>query len=331
MLFGSQNIKVKGSKATILMWGDIGDDWWAPVSASEIGEYLSQLDNVEEIEVRIHSRGGSVFAGVALYSYLKAHKAKVKVHIDGLCASIATVVAMAGDEIHMSNSAQFMIHNPWTVATGDSKNLVAGAKVLESLKVSIINSYLTKTNLTKEELSNAMDKTTYYTADEALNAGFITNIENNFDPKNLILEEDLTYASFQNKEKEGKKEMTKEELKNQHLEIYNSILNEGKEQERARFKALESLPTNEATKVIINSAKFETYKNANEIAMEILNTMNSIPTTPANKEVDPFAKRFEDAKNLGELGKDSGNVGGESADEKRNREIAEYLNLAKEL
>lgn len=329
MLFGSQNIKVKGSKAAILMWGDIGDGWWSPVSASEIAGYLSQLDNVEEIEVRINSRGGSVFAGVALYSYLKAHKAKIKVHIDGLCASIATVIAMAGDEIHMSNSAQFMIHNPWTVATGDSKNLVAGANVLDGLKVSIINSYLTKTNLTKEELANAMDKTTYYTAEEALNAGFITNIENNFDPKNLISGEqsDLTYASFQNTEKEGKKEMTKEELKNQHLEIYNSILNEGKEQERARFKALESLPTNEATKVIINSAKFETYKNANEIAMEILNTMNSASTPPSN---DPFAKRFEDAKNLGELGKDSGN-GGESADEKRNREIAEYLNLAEEL
>ena len=82
-------VRKKGNKAEILVLGDIGASWWASVNTQQIRKELAEFDDVEEITLRIDSPGGSVFAGIGLYSYLKDHKAKKKVYIDGMCLSFS--------------------------------------------------------------------------------------------------------------------------------------------------------------------------------------------------------------------------------------------------
>lgn len=309
-------VKKKGNKAEILILGDIGSSWWASVNTQQIRKELADFDDVEEITLRIDSPGGSVFAGIGLYSYLKDHKAKKKVYIDGMCASIATVIAMSGDEIYMNNASQFMIHNPWTIAVGEAKELRHDAEVLEGLKDSIINAYMTKTNLTKEELVKAMDKTTYYNAKDALAAGFITEITHTIDAKNCLEDWDMTYSNYEknyNKntldiqitENEERK-MTLKEIQDKHPDIYNEILNIGKNEERERIKALDTLSNkaNEIGKEIVNKAKYETFAEAGTIAMELIEKggiASAENRTLENKKVDPFDLRQNDAKELNKI------------------------------
>lgn len=309
-------VKKKGNKAEILILGDIGSSWWASVNTQQIRKELADFDDVEEINLRIDSPGGSVFAGIGLYSYLKDHKAKKKVYIDGMCASIATVIAMAGDEIYMNNASQFMIHNPWTIAVGEAKELRHDAEVLEGLKDSIISAYMTKTNLTKEELVKAMDKTTYYNAKDALAAGFITEITHTIDAKNCLEDWDMTYSNYeknynkntldiQTTENEERK-MTLKEIQDKHPDIYNEILNIGKNEERERIKALDTLSNkaNEIGKEIVNKAKYETFAEAGTIAMELIEKggiASAENRTLENKKVDPFDLRQNDAKELNEI------------------------------
>lgn len=309
-------VKKKGNKAEILVLGDIGSSWWASVNTQQIRKELADFDDVEEINLRIDSPGGSVFAGIGLYSYLKDHKAKKKVYIDGMCASIATVIAMAGDEIYMNNASQFMIHNPWTIAVGEAKELRHDAEVLEGLKDSIISAYMTKTNLTKEELIKAMDKTTYYNAKDALAAGFITEITHTTDAKNCLEDWDMTYSNYEKNYNKNtldmqtienkERKMTLKEIQDKHPDIYNEILNIGKNEERERIKALDTLSNkaNEIGKDIVNKAKYETFAEAGTIAVELIEKggiASAENRTLENKKVDPFDLRQNDAKELNEI------------------------------
>lgn len=310
-------VKKKGNKAEILVMGDIGASWWTSVNTQQIRKELAEFDDVEEITLRIDSPGGSVFAGIGLYSYLKDHKAKKKIYIDGMCASIATVIAMAGDEIYMNNAAQFMIHNPWTIAMGEAKELRHDAEVLDGLKDSIINAYMTKTKLTKEELEKAMDKSTYYKAEQALEAGFITEIRHTTDAKNCLDDWDMTYSQYEknynnknslraqktiiNNRNEEKK-MTLKELQDSHPSVYNEVLNVGKNEERERIKALDTLSSkvNETGQEIINEAKYKTFAAAGPIAMDLIEK-GGIASVQNTTPVNPFTARKDDAKNLDEI------------------------------
>lgn len=308
-------VKKKNNRAEILLYGEIGTSWWQSVNTKQIREELSEFDDVDEIVLRIDSPGGGVFAGIGLYSYLKDHKAKVKVYIDGMCGSIATVIAMAGDEVYMNNGAQFMIHNPWTVAMGEAKELRHDAEVLEGLKNSIINTYMTKCKLSKEELVKAMDKTTYYQADQALEAGFITEITHIVDAKNCATnanEWDMSYSKYENRNKQEnnqiqikEKNMTIDELKNSHPEVYNQVLALGQNTERERIKALDGLAekVNNKGMEILNKAKYENVETADKIAMNLINEGGIlIPGTqdPENKE-DKIFKAQKDAENLNDI------------------------------
>lgn len=308
-------VKKKNNRAEILLYGEIGTSWWQSVNTKQIREELSEFDDVDEIVLRIDSPGGGVFAGIGLYSYLKDHKAKVKVYIDGMCGSIATVIAMAGDEVYMNNGAQFMIHNPWTVAMGEAKELRHDAEVLEGLKNSIINTYMTKCKLSKEELVKAMDKTTYYQADQALEAGFITEITHIVDAKNCATnanEWDMSYSKYENRNKQEnnqtqikEKNMTIDELKNSHPEVYNQVLVLGQNTERERIKALDGLAekVNNKGMEILNKAKYENVETADKIAMNLINEGGIlIPGTqdPENKE-DKIFKAQKDAENLNDI------------------------------
>jgi ATP-dependent Clp endopeptidase proteolytic subunit ClpP len=148
--------------------------WWTGNDARTFQQRLAALD-VEELDVYINSPGGSVFEGVTIYNLLVAHPATVNVHVLGLAASIASVIMLAGDTVNIAENAMVMIHEPSAGIYGRAKDYRQVADVLDKITESILNTYEARTKLTRDQLREAMtDKDTYYTADEAVMAGFAT-------------------------------------------------------------------------------------------------------------------------------------------------------------
>lgn len=167
------NNKADSRRAEILIYEEIGKSWWdgSGVGAKDFISDLNGLD-VDDIDLRINSLGGSVFEGNAIYNGLKAHKAKVHVKIDGIAASIASVIAMAGDDIEIPENGMIMIHDPWTYAGGTSEDMRAAADMLDKVKVGIIAAYRLKTGKKDEDISELMKAETWMTAQEAIDNGF---------------------------------------------------------------------------------------------------------------------------------------------------------------
>jgi ATP-dependent Clp protease protease subunit len=163
------------SSADIFIYGDIVSYQWdeTDTSASSFKNDLDNLGDISNINLYVNSPGGSVFEGVAIHNMLKRHKAKVNVHVDGLAASIASVIAMAGDTIHMPRNSMLMIHNAWTFTWGNSAELRKAADDLERINQSAIQSYLQKagSKLTEDKVKELMDAETWLSADEALQYG----------------------------------------------------------------------------------------------------------------------------------------------------------------
>nr|WP_285856900.1 head maturation protease, ClpP-related [Mesobacillus subterraneus] len=142
----------------------------------------------QDLTVWIDSYGGSVFAGASIYNALKEHKGKVIVKVDSKAMSAASVIAMAGDEIHMSPVAVMMIHNPLIGTYGDMHELRRVADILDTIKDSIINAYVTKTGKTPEEISSMMDDETWMSANVAVKNGFADSVlyqDEPFDVQNM--------------------------------------------------------------------------------------------------------------------------------------------------
>jgi ATP-dependent protease ClpP protease subunit len=144
------------------------------VNAKQFVDELKEI-NADTINLRINSPGGSVIDGNAMFNALQRHPAKVITHIDGLAASMASVIAMAGDEVHMADNALLMIHNPWTFSMGDADELRADADLLDKMSASILSSY-GRSQYEVDELKNLMDEETWFTAQEAFDAGFVDHI-----------------------------------------------------------------------------------------------------------------------------------------------------------
>ncbi len=138
--------------------------------------FKARLDQVKakEIDVYINSPGGGVFEGVTIYNLLAGHPARITVHIQGLAASIASVIALAGEEVNMAENAMMMIHNPSTIVWGEAADMRKAAEVLDRIKDAILNTYVSRTGLDRQELARAMDAETWYSADEAVKQGFAT-------------------------------------------------------------------------------------------------------------------------------------------------------------
>jgi ATP-dependent protease ClpP protease subunit len=155
------------------IYGDIGESMWDDsISALDVKTLLNDMEG--DITVRINSGGGSVFDGFAIYNLLDQHEGEIHVKIDALAASAASVVAMAGDTVEMADNALFMIHNPWTMALGESKDMIKTAELLDKIRDSIVTTYQSKANLGTGEISDMMDEETWLSADEAIENGFVT-------------------------------------------------------------------------------------------------------------------------------------------------------------
>lgn len=170
------------NSADIFIYGEITKYAWeeyGEVSSITFKNELDELGDVEVIHLYINSPGGSVFEGITIGNMLTRHKARVIVHVDGVAASIASVIAMAGDEIRMPKNAMMMIHNAWTFAWGNAKELRKVADDLDRISNSSMQSYLQKAGdkLSEEKLQEMLDAETWLSADEALEVGLCDTVE----------------------------------------------------------------------------------------------------------------------------------------------------------
>jgi len=176
---------ISDDEAEIVLYGEIYSDGglWLDEEGNittprQFYDDLKALGDVKKLTVRINSIGGDIFAAQAIYTQLKSHKAKVVAIIDGIAASAASVVAMAGDVVKMPNNALMMIHNPAMGMLGyfTADEMKKYAKQLEVVKEGIIHAYAGKTGLDAERISRMMDKETWMTGKEAKELGFVDEI-----------------------------------------------------------------------------------------------------------------------------------------------------------
>lgn len=171
--------------AEVWIYEQIGEHWWSEgITAKKFCQDLTDL-KCDTINLHINSPGGSVFDGQAIYNSLVRHPATVNVYIDGLAASIASVIALAGDKIIMGDNALYMIHNPWGATQGTAEEMRKCADVLDKCKDTIVNVYAKRCNLSAADIIAAMDAETWYSATEALAAGFIDEVGATMAPANL--------------------------------------------------------------------------------------------------------------------------------------------------
>jgi ATP-dependent Clp protease protease subunit len=161
---------------TLYLNGVISEEtWWGDeVTPKMFKDEL--LAGTGDITVWINSPGGDVFAAAQIYNMLMDYKGKVTVKIDGLAASAASVIAMAGGDVYMSPVSMIMIHNPSTIAIGDSEEMLRAKALLDEVKESIINAYELKTGLSRTKLSHLMDAESWMNANKAIELGFADKI-----------------------------------------------------------------------------------------------------------------------------------------------------------
>lgn len=134
----------------------------------DVQDFLDQLDGVTKINVHINSGGGSVFGGIAIYNILKRYNAEITVYVEGLAASIASVIAMAGDRIIIPKNAQMMIHKPSSIAWGNADDMRKEADILDGCQKVILNTYMqhTKEGVTPEQINALIDAETWKNGEE---------------------------------------------------------------------------------------------------------------------------------------------------------------------
>lgn len=173
------SMKARNDEAEVYIYEDIGESWFGGVSAKQFAADLKALGAVTTINVHINSYGGEVFDGVAIYRQLASHPARVISHIDGVAASIASVIAMAGDEIHIAESAMIMIHNASGGAFGQAGELRKLADLLDTITATIADVYVARTGQDRAAVLSFMGEETWFTADMAVELLFADKVVEN--------------------------------------------------------------------------------------------------------------------------------------------------------
>ena len=291
------------TEAEILLYDDIANydsEQWGYTSAKGLINKIKALGDIQNIILRINSNGGDVFQAQAIYNYLKTHSASVTVRVDGIAASAASLVAMAGDKIIMPENSMMMIHNPAGGVVGEADDMRETADILDKVRDMIVNAYAAKTGQDKEKLIDLMNAETWMTANEAYELGFCDEVEGAVEITAMAVKDGIIFNSgfgfaridenlsekfpknavkinIQNKEvktqKEDKTEMEKftnaAELEKAYPELVAEIKNRATNIERERIKALDSLNAI-GREAIIAKAKYDEIKDARDIAIEIL-------------------------------------------------------------
>ncbi len=170
------NFRNEADFAEIDIYDVIGDDGWEEgVTTDKIKESLEQAGG-RPLNVYINSNGGDVFEGFAIYNQIKRYTGYTTVYVDGVAASIASVIALAGDKVVMSKASMFMIHNASSWCYGNAEEMEKVVQALISIDETIKDIYIAKTHLDRDTLTDLMNKETFLTAEEALSCGFADEI-----------------------------------------------------------------------------------------------------------------------------------------------------------
>ena len=207
----------KSQMTEVMIYDEIGN---FGVDAKSFINEIKQIPNDTSVLLRINSPGGSVIDGLAIYDAINRMPQKVTARIEGIAASMASVIALAADEVIMSENSLYMIHNVWGGEVGDSDDLRKAADLMDKMGERLINIYVSKTGQTEEQIRSWMDEETWFNSSEAKEAGFINLVEEpikmaakfdikKYDYKNKSLVNNL----FNNQKKENQMEKEFENLK----------------------------------------------------------------------------------------------------------------------
>jgi len=176
------------TRGEIFLYGPIGASFWdeGAVSAGQFQKDLRALGKVEQIDLRINSPGGSVFDGQAMGALLKQHAATKTVYVDGVAASAAATLAMAGDEIIIAEGAFMMIHNASGMAFGDAKEMERMAGLLRTVNDEVAKQYADRAKMKVADVLDMMDAETWMTADDAVAKGFADKVAKGQKVTNMI-------------------------------------------------------------------------------------------------------------------------------------------------
>lgn len=169
-----------GDSAELHILDDIGPSWAGMVGAKGIGAELKALGSgVKHLDVRVNSLGGDVFEGFAIYNLLKDHASDITVHVDGVAASAASVIVMAGDKIVMAQNSFLMIHDAYSILMGNAAELRRQADLLDSINAKIADVYAARGNKDSAAFAQLMDDESWLTAEEAVALGLADEIDAN--------------------------------------------------------------------------------------------------------------------------------------------------------
>lgn len=167
--------KANGKKAELFIYDQIGADYYGDgITAKSISEALAEFTTKADLDIYVNSPGGSVFDGIAIYNQLARWGGKKTVHIDGIAASIASVIAMVGDEIKIAENGLMMIHSAWGITVGNAADMRKYADSLDKIDGTILDTYVSKTKGSALEIRDWMTAETWMNADEAVSRGFAT-------------------------------------------------------------------------------------------------------------------------------------------------------------
>lgn len=200
--------KAELDEATVYLYDEIS---WFGVDA---GQFVKDLNDIKAktIHLRFNSPGGSVFDGTAIFNAIKQHKSKTVSHIDGLAASIASVIALASDEVRMAENAFLMIHDPWSIVIGNADTMREEAEFLDKVGKTIAKTYMDKSGKDEKEIKAMMNAETWLTAEEAKEAGFVDIIEENDEKAKATLFDLSVFANVPAQLKGDKRTPTAREL-----------------------------------------------------------------------------------------------------------------------
>lgn len=188
-------VKAADGRAEIWLYEPIGDGMFGGVSARMVRDDLAKVGRIKGIDLYINSPGGDVFEAVAIMSLIERRQVPVNVHIDGLAASAASVVAMVGDTRTIAESGFVMIHDPWGGKIGTAAELRAYADALEKVQGQLTGLYARKTGQSEADIAAMMAAETWLAADEAVALNFATAVS---EPKRMAASADLSRWNYRN-------------------------------------------------------------------------------------------------------------------------------------
>ncbi len=190
----SSQVASKAADNELFLYDIIGKDFFGGISAGDVADMLAKMPDAKQIHVRINSDGGAVSDGMAIHAQLSQYAADILVSVDGFAASIASVIAMAGDTIQMTPQSMMMIHDPWAMVGGNAADFRQQADILDKVAGQIAETYATRTGVNVKKVREYMAAETWFTGQEAVDAGFADKLVDSKTPKQQL--EEQIYAKL---------------------------------------------------------------------------------------------------------------------------------------